>query len=95
MVTGTQVGGPADNAGLGRWDVIITVDGNEVTNLESFRTIYDKLVASQKKLVLMDVRNIQTRSIITRYVLLKQAPEDEATAPKGTTDTQGDDNSVE
>ena len=76
LVTGTQVGLPAENSGLSGFDVIITMDGEPVTTMEDFREKYDAVVSSGKELVLLDVRNIQRNSLITRYVLVKQNGED-------------------
>lgn len=72
LVTGTQVGLPAENAGLGSFDVILTIDDKPVKGIEDFRTHYDAVVASGQESVLLDVRNIQRNSLITRYVLVKQ-----------------------
>ncbi len=73
-VSGAQVGGIAANAGLKQGDIILTVDGQEVENLLGFKDVYDECVASEKRLVLLDVK----RGALTRFVLVKQEPEEEA-----------------
>lgn len=85
LITSKQVGGVADNAGLNQLDLIIAIDGTPVESLESFKTLYGELVAQRKESILLDVKNIQRSTLLTRYVLLKQnAPaEDSAAEPAG------------
>jgi len=77
VVTGAQVGGYAENAGLQTWDVVLTMDGEPVKGLEDFRDKYRERVTTGQEFVLMDVRNIRQSSLITRYVLLEQRPDEE------------------
>jgi serine protease Do len=93
VVTGTQVGGYAANAGLNRWDLIISVDGQDISGIDDFQTLYDQILASGKERVLLDVRNIQRNALITRYVLLKQFNDAEAELPDPT--AVGEPNSAE
>ncbi|MEK7793484.1 MAG: trypsin-like peptidase domain-containing protein [Candidatus Hydrogenedentota bacterium] len=74
LVSGTQIGGIAARAGLQTGEIILKVDGDAVTDLASFKTIYDARVAAHTELVLLTVR----RGPLTRYVLLKQTPESNA-----------------
>lgn len=68
LVSGIQVGGLAASAELQRGDIILTVDNEEVKDLERFRQLYRERVDSKQRLILMDVK----RGALTRYVLLKQ-----------------------
>ncbi|MCP4641236.1 MAG: PDZ domain-containing protein [bacterium] len=72
VVSGTQVGGIAANAGLNQGDIILRMDETEVENLASFKRLYDERVASKQRLVLLDVK----RSAATRYVLVKQGQDE-------------------
>jgi serine protease Do len=76
LVTGTRVGGIASNAGLNRWDVIATVDGQAVKDLAGFQAVYEGLVESEKKLILLDVRNIERNAALKRFVLVEQTMEE-------------------
>lgn len=67
-VSGTQVGSISANANMKRGDIILTVDGEEIENLVHFREVYDKLVESKKKLIMLDVKQLA----LTRFVLIKQ-----------------------
>ena len=71
IVVGTQVGGIAANARLRKGDIVLTVDGAEVEDLGSFRRMYDGLVESKTRLVLLTVK----RGALTRFVLVKQEEE--------------------
>ncbi len=72
MITGTQDGELAQNAGLGQSDIILGFDGQEITNMAAFKRLVEEAVASKKPLVLLDVK----RGALTRYVLLKQDGEE-------------------
>jgi serine protease Do len=72
IVSGTRVGGPAANADLTRGEIILTVDGETVTDLEQFRTVYENLIEVEKDLVLLDVK----RGPVTRFVLVKRTVEE-------------------
>ena len=76
LVIGTQVGGIAANAHLKRGDVVLTVDGKEIADLDAFRNIYRDLVQSSKRLVLLDVK----RGALTRFALIKQDSADRDSA---------------
>lgn len=84
-VSGTQVGSIAANARLQAGDIILRVDGRDIDGLETLRTLYDELVASRKRLVLLDVKH----GALSRFVLLKQdngagpATDMPADAPEG------------
>jgi serine protease Do len=73
FVSGTQVGGIASNARLDMGDVILKIDGQDIGGLDQFQELYNAVIASKKKLVLLWVK----RGALTRYVLVKQ----EAPAP--------------
>lgn len=68
VVSGSQVGSVAANAGLQQGDIILTVDGIEIESLTQFRTLYRERVDSGQERVLLDVQ----RGAVTRYVLVKQ-----------------------
>jgi serine protease Do len=68
LVSGVQVGGVASEAGLGRGDIVLTVDGELVQNLAEFQRIHRERVESQQELVLLMVK----RGALTRFVLVKQ-----------------------
>ena len=68
FISGTQVGAPADNAGLQRGDIVQLVDGQKVNNLEGFQAMYKKLVDEKKRLILLNVK----QGALNRFVLVKQ-----------------------
>lgn len=68
FVSGSQVGGLASNARLQGGDIILSVDGVAVSDLEQFRKLYSEVVAARKPLVMLFVK----RGALTRYVLIKQ-----------------------
>jgi serine protease Do len=68
LVSGIEVGGLAGIAGLAQADVIQRIDGEEVTDLTTFRRLYLSAVESGKRLVLLDVR----RGALTLYILVRQ-----------------------
>ncbi|MCF6283937.1 MAG: trypsin-like peptidase domain-containing protein [Candidatus Hydrogenedentes bacterium] len=72
LVSGTQVGGIANNAGLARGDIILTVDSTEVVNLAQFTELYQERLESHQRRVLLSVRN----RALSRYVLIIQEEED-------------------
>jgi len=72
IVSGVRVGGPAANADLTRGEIILTVDGETIADLEQFRTVYDNLMDEGKELVLLDVK----RGPVTRFVLVKRTIEE-------------------
>jgi len=72
IVSGTRVGGPAANADLTRGEIILAVDGETITELEQFRTVYENVLEEEKQLVLLDVK----RGPVTRFVLVKRAVEE-------------------
>jgi len=82
LVSGTQVGGIAGNAGLATGDIILAVDSDEVVNLAQFRELYVARLESGQPRVLLSVRN----RALTRYVLIVQeerAARDDAPAGDG------------
>ena len=70
LVSGVQVGGIAGNAQLQRNDIILRIDGNEVSDLAALKRMYRERLDSQARLVMLDVK----RGALTAYVLLKQGP---------------------
>lgn len=74
LITGTQVGSVAGNAKLKRGDIVLTLDEEEVENLAAFQEMYEALVDSRKRLILLTVK----RNALTRFVLLKQEAKAEA-----------------
>jgi len=68
VVSGRQAGGIAAAARLQRGDIILEVDEAEVENLGQFRRIYEDLIASKQRLVMMVVK----RGALTHFVLVKQ-----------------------
>jgi len=85
LVTGSQAGGVAANAGLKHGDIILTVDGAEISNVEHFDQIYRTLVDTGKRLVMLDVKN----GALTRFVLVNQEAEGEAAPDGGAPDLEG------
>jgi serine protease Do len=87
LVSGVQVGSIAANAGLQPGDLILRVEGRDVPDMEAFKSIYEGIVASGQRLVLLDVK----RGAFARFVLVKQsgeptaaeAPADIPAAPEG------------
>jgi serine protease Do len=68
LVSGTQVGGIASEAGLGKGDIILTMDGAAIPDLTEFGKMYRERVDAQKDLVMLLVR----RGALTRFVLVRQ-----------------------
>jgi len=77
-VSGTRVGGIASIAGLRQGDIILGVDGEEITELSGFQDVYGERLDSKRPMVLLDVK----RGAVTLYVLVKQG----AATPAGTGD---------
>jgi serine protease Do len=68
MVSGTQVGGVADNAGLQRGDIVLAVDAKKIDSLPEFKKTYRELVDAKKHFVLLNVK----QGALNRFVLIKQ-----------------------
>lgn len=68
LVSGTQVGGIASEAGLGKGDIILTMDGEAIPDLTAFGKMYRDRVEAHKDLVMLLVR----RGALTRFVLVRQ-----------------------
>jgi serine protease Do len=68
LVSGTQVGSIASNAGLRGGDIVLRIDGTGIKDVAQFRAIYDSLLAAETSLVMLDVK----RGALTRFVLIKQ-----------------------
>lgn len=79
LVSGAQVGSIAANARLQGGDIIVKMDGRDITDFAQFKQLYSELVASQKPLVLLDVK----RGALTRYVLIKQTGPVSEEGPNG------------
>ncbi len=77
LVSGTQEGGLANQAGLQAGDIVLTVDGAKVKNLSHFVELVEERVESGQERVLMDAK----RGALTRFVLLKQQVGAPATGP--------------
>ena len=78
IVSGTQPGGAARNAGLNDGDIILQMDGGEVVDLTQFQQAYRERVDTRKPLVMLFVK----RGALTRFVLVEQG----AAAPSPTLD---------
>lgn len=70
-VSGIRAGEIAAAAGLLQGDIILKIDDDHVTDLAAFNAIYDTLVESHKKLVLLTVK----RGALTMFRLIKQDPQ--------------------
>ena len=79
LVSGTQVGGVANEAGLSAGDIILSVDDTAVLNLAQFRELYQERLENAQPRILLSVRN----RALSRYVLIVQ---DEAHRSEGTDD---------
>ncbi len=83
LVSGVQVGGIADNAGLQQADIILRMDEETIENLADFQEKYQQRLESGQRLILLEVRD----RALYRYVLVRQdaappdAPETDITAP--------------
>lgn len=75
-VSGTRVGGIASIAGLSRGDIILRVDGEDISDLEDFQNVYRERLDSKQAMVLLDVK----RGAVTIYVLVKQGAAETASA---------------
>lgn len=84
LVSGAQVGGIANKAGLAQGDIILSVDGVKVENLAGFKEVYDARVADKTPLVMLSVRN----RALHRFVLIKQEPGAPAPLVEGTSDAE-------
>jgi serine protease Do len=67
-ITGAQVGGIAQQAGLQQGDIVLRMDNQEVENLEQFHQMYQTRLAEGQDLVLLFVKG----GALTRFVLLEQ-----------------------
>lgn len=76
LISGTQTGGLAHSAGLHAGDIVLRIDEEEVTDLPTFRKLYEERVASNRRLVLLDVK----RGALSRYVLIKRETEEKVNA---------------
>ncbi len=79
LISGAQVGGIANNAGLTRGDIILKIDDEDVINLTQFRQRYNTLVETQKKLTMLVVK----RGALTRFVLVQQEEENNEAIEEG------------
>lgn len=77
LITGSQVGGIAANAHLQNGDIVLRVDGEEVENLVDFEKVYRALVATKKRLIMLEVK----RGALSRFALVKQDGEEGTAAP--------------
>jgi len=77
LITGSQVGGIAANARLQNGDIVLKVDGEEVENLADFENKYRALVATKKRLIMLEVK----RGALSRFALIKQDGEEGGASP--------------
>ncbi|HNR30313.1 MAG TPA: trypsin-like peptidase domain-containing protein [Candidatus Hydrogenedentes bacterium] len=68
LVSGTQPGSIARNAGLNNGDIILEMDNEPVTDLAGFREGYRARVEARRPLTLLFVK----RGALTRFVLVEQ-----------------------
>ena len=78
LVSGCLPGGIAASAGLVPGDIILEIDGESVYGLSQFGQIYETLIASRKKLVMLFVQ----RGALTRFVLVNSETETEVLLDK-------------
>ena len=86
LVSGVQVGGYAANAGLVEGDILLTMDGHDLTDFQTFQELYEERATSGQRLVLLDVR----RGALMRFVLIKQVGEDVAETEMGSEPNEQD-----
>jgi S1-C subfamily serine protease len=67
LIAGVEGGGSAEVAGLAANDVLRTVDGRDIKNLEEFKSLYEGLETSNLAPVMLKVK----RRDSSRWVLLK------------------------
>lgn len=84
-VTGSQNGGIAANARLNSGDIILTVDDQEVSDIEAFQEQYNALVEDEKPLVMLQVK----RGALMRFVLVKQGENNGPQAETASLDAEG------
>jgi len=65
-VSGVQAGSPAARGGLYAGNIVLSIDGQEVTDIQTFTELYNTIVGERKRLVLLDAK----RGPVVRYVLL-------------------------
>ncbi len=70
VIAGVEVGTAAAGTGLRKGDIVLSIDGMEIANLEEFQKQYDAINEAAKRLVLLDVK----RGALTRFELLKLEP---------------------
>ena len=75
LISGVQVGGIASNARLQQGDIVLETDEEAVNDLAHFRQIHQRLLDTKQRLTLLVVK----RGALTRFVLIKQDGEPEAT----------------
>lgn len=91
VVTGTQAGGIAANARIEANDIILRVDGADVSGVQGLKDMLKPVIESRKRLILLEVQ----RGALTRYAMVKQdagmAADDEVlTLESVGVDTEGD-----
>jgi serine protease Do len=69
LVSGVQVGRPLHTAGIRRGDIILTIDGEVVRDLDQFERLYDERVHSGAPRVLLTIK----RGALSVFVLVKQS----------------------
>lgn len=85
VVSGTQPGSAVSNAGLNAGDIILQMDGQEVSNLAQFQQAYRERIDAAQALVMLFVK----RGALTRFVLVeKGAPAPMPSIEQNTTPEQ-------
>jgi S1-C subfamily serine protease len=83
LVTGVQVGQPFHTAGVRQGDIVLTIDGEIVADIDQFERIYEELIHAGAPRILLTVK----RGALSMFILVKQtggsAP-GEAAAPTET-----------
>ncbi len=69
LVSGVQVGRPLHTAGVRQGDIILTIDGEPIGDLDQFERLYDERVQSAATRVLLTVK----RGALSIFILVKQS----------------------
>jgi len=79
LVSGVQVGRPLHTAGVRQGDIILTVDGEVIQDLDQFERVYGERVHSNAQRVLLTIK----RGALSVFVLVKQSGGEGAAAAAG------------
>lgn len=69
LVTGVQVGQPFHTAGVRQGDIVLTIDGEVVGDIDRFERIYEELVHTGAPRILLTVK----RGALSMFILVKQS----------------------